>query len=303
MAITAGKAASEFRPTVWAKSFIANMEKALVYKNVVNTSYQGDIAGGARSVKINEIGKINIGTYTEMTAVTTQLLTSAQKELVIDQQKYFSFSIDDVLKAQSNVGLMEKAMQQAAFNMADDVDEFIGELHDDSGIAGSATTSGNSTAALSIYATSPGLDNVLSVFSHAQRYMDEADVPTLGRWCVMPPWLHQYLKIAQIIDFQTAWGVKGGDTTKWGNGYIGKALGFDVYASNNVDYSSALVGARVMFGVPDAISFAGQITKIETVRPESMFADVVKGLYVYGAKVVRPDHLFTAYLTPAGLST
>ena len=86
-----------FRPTIWSKNFITNIEKALVYKNVVNTDYEGDIAGGARSVKNNEIGDITINDYTEDTDISVQTLTDAQKELVIDQKKYFAFNIDDVL--------------------------------------------------------------------------------------------------------------------------------------------------------------------------------------------------------------
>ena len=100
-----------FRPTIWSKNFIINVEKALVYKNVSNTDYEGDIAGGASSVKINEIGDVTIRDYSEDTDITIQQLTDAQKILNIDQKKYFAFNIDDVLKAQSSVTLMEKSMR------------------------------------------------------------------------------------------------------------------------------------------------------------------------------------------------
>jgi len=300
MAIATGVSAMEFRPTIWSRNFIANMEKALVYKNVVNTDYEGDIAGGARSVKINELGNINIGSYTEMTDITVQTLTSAQKELVIDQQKYFAFSIDDVLKAQSNVTLMEKAMQMAAFNMANEVDEYIAGLYGGAGVA--TSNMGVSTAALSIYSVGDGYDQIIGLLTNAMRYLDEANAPTLGRWCVVPPWMHQYMKFAQIVD-NVEGGMKGGDTTAFGNGYIGSLMGFNIYASNNVSEASAATNSKIMFGTPDAISFAGQIQSVETARPTLKFGDVVKGLYVYGAKVVRPDHLLTAYVTAAGLST
>jgi hypothetical protein len=289
-----------FRPTIWSKNFITNIEKALVYKNVVNTDYEGDIAGGARSVKINELGSVNINDYTEDTDITVQTLTDAQKELVIDQKKYFAFNIDDVLKAQSNVTLMERAMQMAAFNMADVVDQYIAGLYLGAGIA--TSNLGTNATDLDIYATGDGHDQLISVFTNATRYMDEANVPTIGRWVVIPPWMHQYLKQAQIVDNMEG-GIKGGDTTAFGNGYVGNTLGFDIYASNNVSSGASWINSRVMFGSRDAISFAGQITKIATAEVEKQFGTMVKGLYVYGAKVVRPDHLLTAYLAPAGLSS
>ena len=289
-----------FRPTIWSRNFITNMEKALVYKNVVNTDYEGDIAGGAKSVKINELGSINIGDYTEDTDITVQTLTDAQKELVIDQKKYFAFNIDDVLKAQSNVTLMERAMQMAAFNMADVVDQYIAGLYLGAGIT--TANMGTNATDLDIYATGDGHDQTISVFTNATRYMDEANVPTVDRWCVIPPWFHQYLKQAQIVD-NAEGGIKGGDSTAFGNGFIGNTLGFNIYASNNVSSGAAWINSRVMFGSRDAISFAGQITKIATAEVEKQFGTMVKGLYVYGAKVVRPDHLLTAYLAPAGLSS
>ena len=271
-----------------------------LYKNVVNTDYEGDIAGGAKSVKINELARINIGDYTEDTDITVQTLTDAQKELVIDQKKYFAFNIDDVLKAQSNVTLMERAMQMAAFNMADVVDQYIAGLYLGAGIT--TANMGTNATDLDIYATGDGHDQTISVFTNATRYMDEANVPTVDRWCVIPPWFHQYLKQAQIVD-NAEGGIKGGDTTAFGNGFIGNTLGFNIYASNNVSSGAAWINSRVMFGSRDAISFAGQITKIATAEVEKQFGTMVKGLYVYGAKVVRPDHLLTAYLAPAGLTS
>lgn len=289
-----------FRPTIWSRNFINNIEKALVYKNVVNTTYEGDIAGGASSVKINEIGDVTIRDYTEDTDITVEQLSDAQKILNIDQKKYFAFSIDDVLKAQSNVTLMEAAMRKAAFNMADVIDAFIAGLYLQAGVV--TANMGTNATDLDIYATGDGHDQLISVLTNAHRYMDEANIQSNDRWVVMPAWMHQYLKQAQIVD-NAEGAIKGGDTSAFGNGFIGRTMGFNMYASNNVSSSSASADFRVMFGVPDAISFAGQITKVDTAPVEKQFGQMVKGLYVYGAKVVRPDHLLTAYLAPAGLST
>ena len=191
-------------------------------------------------------------------------------------------------------------MQKASFNMADVVDQYIAGLYGGAGVA--TSNMGTLGSPLSIYSTGDGYDQMIGVLTNAHRYLDEANAPTQGRWAVIPPWMHQYLKFAQIVD-NAEGGMKGGDTSAFGNGFIGNVMGFNMFASNNVSEASAATNSKVMFGVPDAISFAGQITQIETARVEKQFGDMVKGLYVYGAKVVRPDHLLTAYLSAAGLST
>jgi hypothetical protein len=287
-----------FRPTIWSRNVIVNMDKALVFGNIANRDYQGEITAAGNVVKINEIGDINIGTYTEGTDITFQTLTDAQKELVIDQKKYFAFAIDDVLKAQSNVTLMEKAMAKAGYNMADTIDQFIAGKYSEAGVA--TSDMGTSASSLTIYSVGDGYDQMIGVITNAARYLDESNAPTQGRWMVVPPWMHQYLKFAQIVD-NAEGGIKGGDGTAWGNGFIGNTMGFDFYASNNVSNNGTQY--RVMFGTPDAISFAGQVTMVEAGRVEKQFGDMVKGLYVYGAKVVRPDHLGVAYLAAGGLST
>lgn len=287
-----------FRETLWSRNAIINTDKALVYGNVANRDYQGEITASGNVVKINEIGDITIGDYTEGTDISVQTLTDAQKELVIDQKKYFSFSIDSVLKAQSNVSLMDKAMMKAGFNMADNIDKFLAAKYTEAGIT--TANMGTSGSPLTIYSVGDGYDQMIGVITNAARYLDESNAPTQGRWMVIPAWMHQYLKFAQIVD-NAEGGIKGGDTTRYGNGFIGNTLGFDIYASNNVSYLSTEY--RVMFGTPDALSFAGQITEITASPMEKQFGDMVKGLYVYGAKVVRPDHLGVAYLAAGGLST
>lgn len=287
-----------FRPTLWSRNLIVNVDKSLVFKNVVNTDYQGEITGYGNVVKINEIGDVDVNDYTEGTDISIQTLTDAQKELVIDQKKYFAFSIDEVLKAQSNVTIMEKAMMKAGFNVADTIDQFIAAKYTEAGVT--TANMGTSGTSLTIYSVGDGYDQMIGVLTNAHRYLDESNAPTQGRWMVVPPWFHQYLKFAQIVD-NAEGGMKGGDTSSFGNGFIGSAMGFNMFASNNVSNDGTQY--RIMFGTPDAISYAGQVTKIESGRIEKQFGDYVKGLYVYGAKVVRPDHLGVAYLAAGGLST
>jgi len=290
---------SQFRPTLWSSKLIVDTDEAFVFANVVNRDYQGEITGKGNIVKINEIGDISVSDYTENEDITISTLTGAQKELVIDQAKYFAFNVDDVLTAQANVNVMSAAMRKAAHAIADTVDSHIAGKYGEAGVA--TSNLGDSGTDLDVYATHlTATSSLLGVFTAMNRYADEANMPTQGRFFVIPPWLHSYITFAGLVDNTSKGGLKLMPPSV-GNGFVGQFMGFNLYVSNNVSNDGTTF--RCMFGTPDAISFAGQVTKVESGRVEKQFGDYVKGLYVYGSKVVRPDHLGVAYLAAGGLST
>ena len=292
---------SQFRPTLWASNLIVDTDEAFVGANLVNRDYQGEIVAKGSVVKINEIGAITVNDYTENEDITVQTLTGAQKELVINQVKYFAFNVDDVLAAQANVAVMSGAMQMSGHAIADTVDAYIAARYTEAGIA--TSNLGTAGTSLSVYATHLTANSaLLGMFSNMNRYANEANLPTSGRWFWVPPWMASYIGFAQMVDNWSKGGMKGGDTTSKGNGYIGNVMGWDIYSSNNVS-TNGTTQWRCMFGTKDAISFAGQVTKVESGRVEKQFGDYVKGLYVYGAKVVRPDHLGVVYADDGGYST
>jgi len=296
----AGEQLHQFRPTLWASQLIVDTDEAFVGANLVNRDYQGLITGKGNIVKINEIGDISVSDYSENTDITISNLTGAQKELVIDQAKYFAFNIDDVLAAQANVNIMSAAMKKAAHAIADTVDAHIAGKYGEAGVA--TSNLGTSSTDLDVYATHlTATSSLLGVFTAMNRYADEANMPSQGRWFWIPPWLHSYITFAGLVDNVTSGSAKWGDPTAKGNGFVGSFMGFDLYVSNNVSNDGTTY--RCMFGTKDAISFAGQVTRVESGRVEKQFGDYVKGLYVYGSKVVRPDHLGVAYLAAGGLST
>lgn len=291
---------SQFRPTLWSSKLIVDVDEQFVFANLANRDYQGEITGKGNIVKINEIGDISVSDYTENEDITIATLTGAQKELVIDQAKYFAFNVDDVLAAQANVNVMAGAMRKAAHAIADTVDAHIAGKYSEAGVA--TSNLGTSATDLDVYATHlTATSSLLGVFTAMTRYANEANMPTTGRWFAVPPWLASYVTFAGLVDNVTKGGAKWGDPLAKGTGYVGSFMGWELYVSNNVSNDGTTY--RCMFGTPDAISFAGQITKMESGRVEKQFGDFVKGLYVYGSKVVRPDHLGVAYLAAGGLST
>jgi hypothetical protein len=272
-------------PEIWSGMLLGKLNDALVFRNVCNTDYEGEIRSFGDQVKINEIGPITVNTYysTSTSALTVQSLSDAQKILKIDQAKYFAFWVDDIEVAQIKPKVMDDAMQQAAWAIANNIDEYIAALHSEAGL----TIGGTSATGQDITST-----NVLKYLSIAAQKMDENNVPVGGRWMVVPPWFVHKLVLARIVQ----------DTSNSGTlnaGLIGRGIyGFDIYASNNVvNGTPAGNNARILCGYNGSISMATQILKTETVRPalDGGFKTLVKGLAVYGAKVVRPQTLGVLY--------
>jgi len=280
-----------FVPQIWSAKLFVRLRKALVFAGVVNTDYEGEITGAGDTVHINEIGPITVSDYTKYGSLTWQALTSAQKTMLIDQAKSFSFAIDDVDVIQQKPKVMNDAMDEAAYAVADTIDQFIAGLYAGAGVTGSATYIGSSSASVSV---SSG--NVIETISYANRYLSQANVPEDNRWIVLPPWMHQKLLLAEVGGI-SAIAVPKVAQDVFVRGYVGEALGFkNILVSNNVSCASAAGQYRVMCGSRSAISYAGQVAKIKAVERESYFDQGVKGLYVYGAKVVRPEALCTMYL-------
>ncbi len=281
-----------FVPQIWSAKLLVRLRKSLVFASVVNTDYEGEITGAGDTVKINEIGPITVNDYTKYGALTWQALTSAQKTLLIDQQKSFSFAIDDVDTVQMKPKVLNDAMDEAAYAIADTVDQFIAGLYANAGTTGSATYIGSASASVSV---SSG--NVIETLTYANRYLTENNVPETGRWIVIPPWMHQKLLLAETGTISAIAVPKVSEAT-FMRGYVGAVAGFEtVLISNNVSNNGTQY--RVMCGTRQAISYAGQVSKIKAVERESYFDEGVKGLYVYGAKVVQNNALCTMYLAEA----
>lgn len=279
-----------FTPAIWSAKLFVRLRKALVAASIVNNDYEGEIRNFGDVVKINEIGPITVSDYTKHGTLTWAQLTSAQKQLIIDQAKSFSFEIDDIDMAQNNPKVMNAAMDEAAYAIADTIDQFILGKYADAGIT-NTTYMGSSSSPISV---SSG--NVILTLSYASRYMTENNVPQANRIMVVAPWVHQKMLLAEIGGISATAVPKVFDNGAMTSGYIGEALGFRFLVSNNVQNSATSVSAILALNT-SAISYAGQVAKVKSVERENTFTTGVKGLYVYGAKVVRPEALACLHLT------
>lgn len=267
-----------FIPTVWAARLLSALEKSLVYgqAGVVNRDYEGEISQSGDTVKIASIGDPTIGSYTKDTDITVQVLTDAEQTLLINQQKYFAFTVDDIDKQQQNVNAMDEAMTRAAYGLRDLADQFIAASYT---LVPSANLVGSTGSPVAAGAANAAYEHLVNLSVK----LDEANIPTEGRWVVVPPFFHGFLlKDDRFVKYGGA-----SQEATLRNGIVGEAAGFNVMKSNNVPIASS-DKYKVIAGHSMGYSYAEQISKVESYRKEKGFADGVKGLHVYGGKLVRP---------------
>ena len=277
-------ALTTFIPELWNARLLNALDKAHVFAGLVNRDYEGEIKKQGDTVHINTIGEVTIGTYTKDTDFTSgpQALTATDSTLVINQAKYFNFAVDDIDTAQAAGDIMDKAMQRAAYGLADAADKYIA----DQLAAAITTANGNQVGTTAVALTK---ENVYENIVKMKTILDKANVPTTGRWLVVPP--EMVALILQDDRFVKTGGTKAEDTLA--NGWVARAVGFDIYESNNCNSTTAssTTTYTITAGDEGACTYAEQISDTEAYRPEKRFADAVKGLHLYGAKVVDPKRL------------
>jgi len=280
-------AINNFIPTIWSARLLSNLNAALVYAQpaVVNRDYEGDIREAGDTVRINTLGPVTIGAYTKnanMAAV--QELTDATQLLTISQADYFNFQIDDIDRRQQQPKVMDQAMRNAALALADTADQWL------AGIMWAGVPAANTQGAVGAGLAcgyGGGETNPYIALLNASIDLDEANVPRAGRWAIVPPWFHGYL----LMDARFVGSGSETADSRGVNGLVGRAAGFDIYMSNNVPFAAGPQEYKILLGTNYATSYAEQINSVEAYRPELRFADAVKGLHLYGARVVYPSAL------------
>ena len=271
-----------FIPEVFSKLLQAKFYKSSVLPAISNTDYEGEISGQGDKVHIRTVPSVTINDYTG--SITNADLSTSTVELLIDQAKYYSFKVDDIVSAQADIDMLEAASADAAEGMRIAVETAVL-----ASVVSGATTIESSTTTITA-------SNILERILLASKTLDELNIPEEGRYIVMSP---EFISLLKQSELRQAY-LTGDGTSPLRNGQVGTVDRFTVYQSNMLftDTSGSTSGAtNVLAGHPKAITFASQFTNSETVRLESTFADAVRGLKVYGSKVVTPDALYVCKWT------
>lgn len=271
-----------FIPTVWAARLLTALDKSLVYgqTNVCNRDYEGDIREAGNTVKIASIGDVTIGDYTKNTDISDpEILSDSDQSLLINQSKYFNFYVDSVDRAQQNVNVLDEAMRRSAWALREKADAFL------AGVMDTAVAAGNKIGSIATPKV-PTKDDAYEYLVDLGVLLDESDTPIDGRFVIVPAWFHGLLlKDERFIKAGTP-----RSDSALANGEVGEAAGFRILKSNNVPNTTA-TKYKIIAGHSIATAYVEQIIDLQTYQPEKRFGDAVKGLHVYGAKVVRPTAL------------
>jgi len=264
---------SNFIPEIWSKKLLKVFNKSVVMGNLVNRDFEGDIQSAGDVVHVRTYGDVTVSDYTRDMTISFQSLTDPMVDLTIDQQKYFAFKVDDLNKAQADINILEGYASRAAIAIRDVVDSrLIGHYAD----VDSGNVIGTDVSPITLTSS-----NIYGYITQLGEMLDNCNIPSDGRNLVITPKFKTML--LQSTEFTRATSL--GDNVIQ-NGYIGNVAGFGVHVTTNNPAVSGVV--NLMAFTQDYISFASQVSKVETVRPYNMFADAVKGLYLYGSKVMLP---------------
>ena len=282
-----------FIPEIYSKKVQIALRKAAVAEAICNTDYMGEISNFGDTVNIIKEPQISVADYTRGLAVTSTNLTDQELVLTIDQAKSFSFKIDDLEKRFSHVNFQAVASDNAAYALRDAMDGNILAAIS----AGATITTGMGTTSTPIdIGFGSGEVDPLNQMSLAAKELDEANAPEEGRWFVAAPeWYNELANTSSkllSVDFNAGQG-------SIRNGLVASGLlrGFQMYKSNNLptnDLSGATPAGSAtapvaLFGHISATSAASAMNKVETIRDTGTFSDIVRGLMVWGRKVLRPE--------------
>ena len=267
-------AINNFVPAVWSEHLLQDLERQYVGVAHCSREYEGEIKEKGNVVKICGLANVRVSNYLKDTNMDEpDTLSTSQQELVINQAKYFNFQIDDVDHIQSKPNLMSTALKKASTALATEADKYVYSLVENAGN--------------SINCSVRNGDQIIDEILNARTGMMERNILDPDDIVIeVSPAIATMILKAKI-------GLVSDNYDTLEKGCIGSLFGCKIYVSNNITQiqDTEFTTHKCLLRTKRAIAFAEQLSEIEAYRPERRFADAVKGLYLYGAKVVYPLEL------------
>ena len=306
-AVTAGRPdySGNFIPEIWSGKLIENFYDATVLAAISNTDYEGEIRQHGDTVNIRTTPEITIRDYVKGQTLTVENPDKPKLQLLIDKGEYFACVEDDVDKVQSDIKLMDTWSKDASERMKIKIDQRVltdllpGVASANRGASAGAITAsfnlGVTTAPLTV--TKDGASSttaVVDLLVDLGTVLDEANCPEDNRFVVIPAKMAGLIKKSELRDAS----LTGDGTSIVRNGRLGMIDRFTVYVSHNLRRAtvSGSVEHSIIAGHKMGFTFASQMTNMETLRAQSTFGNIIRGLQVYGYKVVKPEALATAVI-------
>ena len=289
---------SNFIPEIWSGKLQVKLYDALVAAAITNTDYEGEIKNQGDKVIIRTIPTMTINAYRKGTTLTYERGESPSIELLIDQGYYWALTIDQVDKYQADINLMEMFSNDASEQLKKEIDTNIltyipTVVHASNTGASAGAISGNINIGVAGAPITLTKTNMLEVIVDCGTVLDEQNVPETGRYMVIPPWAAGQIKKSDLKDAS----LTGDGVSPMRNGRLGMIDRFTLYNSNLLVTATegANTASNMIFGHQMGTTFANQITSTETLRAESTFGDLVRGLSVFGRLAVKPEAIGLLY--------
>ena len=291
-----------FIPEIWSGKLIENFYDATVLAAISNTDYEGEIRQYGDTVNIRTTPEITIRDYVKGQALTVENPDKPKLQLLIDKGEYFACIEDDIDKVQSDIALMDTWSKDASERMKIKIDtRVLTDLLPDISSVNKGATAGRISASFNLGTTaSPltvtkdgagGTTSVVDLIVDMGVVLDEANAPEQGRYLVIPAKMAGLIKKSELKDAS----LTGDGTSIVRNGRLGMIDRFTIYVSHNLNVSSSKYS--IIAGHKMGFTFASQMTNMETLRSEVTFGNIIRGLQVYGYKVVKPEALSQAVIS------
>ena len=285
-----------FIPEIWSGKLIENFYDATVLSAISNTDYEGEIRRMGDTVNIRTQPNITIRDYVKGQSLTVEQPEAPKLQLLIDKGDYFACVEDDVDRIQSDVKMMDMWSKDASEQMKLKIDRrVLTDILPDIGAFNKGATAGEKSASFNLGTTGTpvALDktNVIDLIVDMGTVLDEANAPETDRFLVIPAKMAGLIKKSDLKDAS----LTGDGTTPLRNGRLGMIDRFTLYVSHNLNVASGKTS--LIAGHKMGFTFASQMTEMESIRAESTFGNIVRGLQVYGYKVVKPQALAQAVIS------
>jgi len=291
-----------FIPEIWSGKLIENFYDATVLAAISNTDYEGEIRSFGDTVNIRTTPEITIRDYVKGQSLTVENPDKPKLQLVIDKGEYFACVEDDVDRIQSDINLMDTWSKDASERMKIKIDQrVLTDMLPDIAAANKGASAGEQSASFNLGTTASPLTvtkdgassttAVVDLLVDMGTVLDEANVPESDRYVVIPAKMAGLIKKSDLRDAS----LTGDGTSIIRNGRLGMIDRFTIYMSHNLNVSSGKYS--IIAGHKMGFTFASQMTEMETIRSESTFGNIVRGLQVYGYKVVKPEAIAQAVIS------
>ncbi len=266
--------ATHFQQTIWSKSILRSLDKITSLRNHCNFQYEKE-SKNAKEVKILSVNRPTIRTYTPGTALVRESAADSSQILQLNQYRYFNFEVEDIVKAQSVPGLMEALTDEAGKGLALEGDKYVAT------VVKTAADAEEIAVSESVALTT---DNAMSSVEDgfAKLYGNDCKVSDTFYLELAPKVFTTYRQQLTELSTNNPEILKKGAVGRINNAYV--CIENCLPASDTDHYN--------ILRTDKAIAFVEQIEKVEKYRPEDAFTDAVKGLYVFGAKIVRPKEIY-----------